>query len=128
MNIKRSYILFVLLLFAVQTIYAQLPNDIVAAFEKGNASKLSSYFNPTIELIIIDSEEIYSKAQAEIILSDFFSKNKPSKFSLLHNGGKDSSQYAIGQLVCGTKKYRVTLYLKQISGKTHIHQLRIEKE
>ena len=103
-----------------------IPNEIIAAFKAGDASSLAKYFNSTIELTINNKEEIYSKTQAEIILKDFFAKNHPVSFSILHQGGKESSKYAIGSLKTNNQEYRITFLLKSVNSKVFIHQLRIE--
>lgn len=125
---KRIIITTLLLLGTLQAFPVDIPGEIVSAFKSGNATQLSNYFNPTIELTVFDKEGIYSKTQAEIILRNFFAENPPNQFQILHQGGKDDSKYAIGSLVSGTTKYRVTLLLKTMESKVYIHQLRIEYE
>lgn len=104
----------------------EVPEKIVTAFRTGNASELAAFFNSTIELTVNNKEEIYSKTQAEIILKDFFASNPPSSFTLLHQGGKETSKYAIGSLKSGTSNFRITFLLKSVNSNVFIHQLRIE--
>ena len=106
----------------------EIPSGIQEAFRKGDASSLSSYFSSTLELTLYEKEEIYSKTQAGIILRKFFSDNPPSQFKIIHQGGKENSKYAIGNLTSGTKSFRVTFLLKTEENKVLIHQLRIENE
>ncbi|MBA7529672.1 hypothetical protein ES705_21870 [subsurface metagenome] len=106
----------------------EIPEQIIAAFNAGDASKLSQYFHKTIELTFFKKEEIYSKTQAEIILRDFFAKNPPKQFKILHEGGKESSKYAIGRYISNSDTYRITFLLKTIDSRVFIHQLRIENE
>lgn len=126
----KKYIILLLLaaISAFQGFAKEVPQGIINAFNSGNASQLTQYINRTLELTMFDKEEIYSKTQAEIILRDFFSSNKPTQFKIIHQGGKENSSYAIGNLDCGTKKYRVTLLLKTVDSSVYIHQLRIEKD
>lgn len=123
---KVIFLSIIGLYFSLTCIGGDIPSDIVNAFKAGNASTIASYFNSTIEFTIYNKEEIYSKTQAERILKDFFTHNPPSQFTLLHQGGKESSKYAIGSLVAGSKNYRVTFLLKSMNSKVFIHQLRIE--
>ena len=113
-------------LFSLNVLGGDIPQVIVSAFESGDAASLAEYFNSTIELTINNKEEIYSKTQAEVILKDFFTKNPPTAFRILHQGGKESSKYAIGNLQTRTKNYRITFLLKSVNSKVFIHQLRIE--
>ncbi|MFO7939273.1 MAG: DUF4783 domain-containing protein [Bacteroidales bacterium] len=106
----------------------KLPSDIRIAFKVGNAKELSRFFNTTIELVILDKEDVYSKVQAEQILDKFFIDYYPKSFKFIHEGGKGESQFAIGQLVTFNGTFRVYLLVKKKNEKPFIHQLRIEKE
>jgi len=125
---KILWLVLFLLLIAQSGFSSDIPGEIVSSFNSGNAAKLSQYFNQTIELTFFEKEEIYSKTQAEIILRDFFAKNPPKQFKILHEGGKESSKYAIGQYISNTKTFRITFLLKTINSKVFIHQLRIEND
>ncbi len=125
---KRVIIIGILSLGFLYAFSIEIPGEIISAFNSGNAAQLAKYFNQTIELTMLDKEEVYSKTQAEIILRNFFSENPPKSFRILHQGGKETSKYAIGSLTSGTQKYRVTFLLKIVNSKVYIHQLRIEYE
>ncbi|MBL7110981.1 MAG: DUF4783 domain-containing protein [Bacteroidales bacterium] len=105
-----------------------IPDSIVLAFQAGNATELAKHFNTSIELVILEEEDIYSKTQAEQIIRKFFSDNKPSSFTVIFEGGKEPSKYAIGKLVTSTGPYRVYLLIKENEGSPLIHQIRIEAE
>jgi len=121
-------IFFILVLSSGMTQDETIPSQIPAAIRSGNAAQLASHFNELVELVILDKEDVSSKAQAERILKDFFSTHPPVKFTIKHQGGKTQSKYAIGQLETGKGKYRVYFLLKWSEGKAFIHQLRIESE
>jgi hypothetical protein len=104
-----------------------IPQAVIDALRSGNTTVLSGYFSTSIELAILDQEDIYSKQQAELIIKDFFSKHVPSSFVILHKGGKEGSQYAIGNLTTSSGNFRVTLLIKQKENKPYIHQLRFEE-
>ena len=105
-----------------------LPQAMLDALKTGNSVQLSKYFNTSIELAIPGKEDIYSSKQAELIIKDFFTKHVPSNFVVLHKGGKEGSQYAIGNLTTSKGKFRVTLLIKLRENKPYIHQLRFEEE
>jgi hypothetical protein len=95
----------------------------------GNAAELAKHFNSSVELVILENEDVYSKQQAEQILKSFFEKNKVKSFTLLHQGGKEGAQYAIGNLeTTSSKVYRVYFLVKESGGQPLIHQMRIEEE
>lgn len=105
-----------------------IPEGIISAIKSGNSSGLAAFFNANVELVILDKEDVYSKVQAEQIVKDFFSKNKPSNFTILHQGGKEGAKYAIGSLVTNTGTYRVYFLIKNTGKKPVIHQFRIETQ
>ncbi len=107
---------------------SEIPEGIITAIRTGNASALAAYFNASLELTILDKEDIYTKQQAELIMKDFFIRNVPASFNILHKGGKEGSQFAIGNLVSSGGSFRVTILVKIKDNKPLIHQLRFERD
>ena len=73
-------------------------NAITKAISEGNAEALGQYFDQSVEISVLDNEDVYAKAQAIKVVKDFFAQNKPKSFSQVHQGtskGNDS-QYCIG--------------------------------
>ncbi len=105
-------------------------DEIANSIRSGDAKQLSTYFGPTLDLTIINREDVYSKAQAEQVIKDFFSKNTPKSFTVIHKGSSpEGNQYAIGNLVTMTgKTYRTSFYFKNTGGKNVLMELRIESE
>jgi hypothetical protein len=133
MNLKKTitrFLFFGAIVFGLTSFsaFGDVPDGIVIAFKAGNAKELSKYFNNTIELVVGEKEGVYSKAQAEQIVKDFFLKNPVDKFMLLHEGGKEASKYAIGTLYTLKGTYRITLLIKTVNNKPIIHQLRIDED
>ena len=106
----------------------EIPRDIAIAFKVGSAEELARYFNNTIELVILDKEDVYSKIQAQQIIDNFFTDHYPKNFAIIHQGGKGESKFAIGQLKTFNGTFRVTILIKLKNEKPFIHQLRIETE
>lgn len=127
---KRSLLFFYLMLWLIiipLISSAQIPNQIIAGFKGGDAKIVASHFNESIELTILDRENVCSQAQGEQILKDFFSRNKPTDFQITHKGG-DASVYAIGKLLTSNGNFRVYFLLKPKDNKPLIVQLRIDKD
>lgn len=105
-------------------------DEIAAAIRTGNAKEVSNYFSSNIDMTILTQESMYSKAQAEIVLKDFFAKNPPKSFVLIHKGtSKEGSMYAIGNMESSSgSTFRTYFFIKQVSGKNLIQELRFEKE
>jgi hypothetical protein len=106
---------------------ADVVDDIAAALRSGNAHSVSVYFADKVDLKVLEQENVYSKAQAELILKDFFAKHPVKGFTVVHKSGlKNDSQFAIGTLETGAGKYRVHYLIKLSGGKMTVTQLRIE--
>ena len=106
---------------------ADIPEEIILSLKSGNSKTLAKYFNSNIELQILDDENVYSKSQAELIVGNFFKKNPPTGFNIIHNGGTQDAKYIIGNLITTQGTFRVYFLLKDKSGKPLIHELRIEE-
>ena len=116
---KYKLIILAIILAGVQSIAsADIFDDIANSLRSGDAKSISHFFGNTIDLTIIDQEEVYSKVQAEQILRDFFTKNTPRSFTLIHKGeSKEGARYAIGSMVTAQGvTYRTYFYLKQQGG------------
>ncbi|MBO9729086.1 MAG: DUF4783 domain-containing protein [Chitinophaga sp.] len=102
-------------------------DDVVAALKQGDVNGLSRYLDNTVEINISGKSNSYSKAQAEIILKDFLSKNQVKSFELVHQGG-DNSRFGIGNMVTGNGTYRVSFFLQKKGGSMVLNELRFESK
>ena len=103
---------------------------ITEAISKGDATELSKYFDQSVEIALLDEEDVYNKTQATTVVKDFFAKNKPTSFSQVHQGtskGQDS-KYCIGNLTTSTATFRVYIYMKVVGETYTIQELRFDKE
>ncbi len=127
---KISFVLIFVsgFLFSSVNSNAQIPDEIVLSLQTGNAKVLSDYFNDNVELVVLDNDNVYSKAQAKQIVNNFFNSFTPESFNVIHQGGKEGSKYVIGNLKTNNGNFRIYFLLKNSNGKDYIHQLRIEKK
>lgn len=105
-------------------------NAITKAISDGNAEALGQYFDQSVEVAVLNNEDVYAKAQAVRVVKDFFSQNKPTSFSQVHQGtsrGNDS-QYCIGNMVTAGGTFRVYIYMKVNGSSFLIQELRFDKE
>lgn len=121
-----SFFIF-LSFYALSYAQEQIPDKIILSLNTGDAKLLSEYFNQNVQLVILDNDNVYSKAQAQQILSNFFSGNQPEKFAVIKQGG-ESSKYFIGILTTKQGQFRVYFLLKQDKGKSYIQHLKIERQ
>ncbi|MBI3511281.1 MAG: DUF4783 domain-containing protein [Bacteroidetes bacterium] len=102
-------------------------DDVAQAIRSGNAEDLSKYFADNVDLKVLEQENIYSRAQAELILKDFFAKHPVQEFTIVHKStANNESQFAIGTLKTANGTYRVHYLLKGPAGSTTVSQFRIE--
>lgn len=134
MNFKLSYVAAVLLAFLMTVTFftetkAQSMNQISAAIQTANSRELARHFDSNVELTIIANEGMYSKAQAEQIVKDFFSKYPPRSFDIIHQGSSDrGSMYGIGTLVTSKQTFRTYIYILNESNGFLIQQIRFEED
>ena len=127
---KKITTLLAIFLIVNSTFAIDVYDEISSAIRSGDAKQLATFFGPTIDLTIINREDIYSKAQAEQVIKDFFSKNIPKTFTILHTGSSpEGTLYAIGNLIATNGKvFRTSFYIKSSGGKNILQELRIETE
>jgi len=127
----KSFKIFVLfLLFTASTKALDIYDEIANAIRSGDSKQIAMYFGNSIDLTIMNQEDVYSKAQAELIVKDFLYKNSPKTFSILHKGSsKEGTLYAIGNLVTlNGKTFRTSFFVKMGAGKYIIQELRFESQ
>ncbi|HNV96406.1 MAG TPA: DUF4783 domain-containing protein [Bacteroidales bacterium] len=125
---KTLLTFFLAMITTVIFAQTELPSSISNAIKNGNAAELTKSFNINVDLTLLDKQDIYSKTQAESLLKDFFTKNIPSNFTVIHRGGKEDAQYYVGKLTTSTGNYRISILIKGQAKTSFIHQFRIEKE
>lgn len=103
--------------------------EISNAIGKMDGGKLAGYFGTTIDLEINETNDNYSKTQAEVIIQDFFKTNPCLSFTLNHQGDSDNgAKYFIGTYKTAKKNFRVYGLLKKENDKLLIRQLQFDPE
>jgi hypothetical protein len=125
---KLIFLTLASLFFLPAICRGQIPNEIFESLNSGNAKVLSDYFNQNVELVILENDNVYSKAQAQQIVSKFFAQYKPEKFTIIKQSPKEGSEYVIGNLVTKLGSFRVYFLIKKDKGKSYIHHLKFEKQ
>lgn len=128
---KKLKLIFTFLLFlGIIQGYAgvnEVPAEIINALNKGDAAVIATYLNDNVELSIENKNDIFSKQQANSIITDFFRKNTVSGFSLIHKGKKESASFIIGTLTTSKGAFRVYILTRtNNTNKEVIQQFRIE--
>ena len=101
-------------------------DEVITALRSGNATQMSKFFDNTVEITMPDKNNSYSKSQAEMVLTDFFSNNSVKSFAVIHKGENAGSQYAIGTLVTKNGSFRTTIFMKLKADKQFLQEIRFE--
>ena len=127
---KLLKIAFLLLSFNCLAANADIYDELAEAIRAGNAHHIAGYFDAKVNLALSNQEDVYSKAQAELLIKDFFSKNPVKSFNLVHKGSsKEGSLFAVGTLTCtNNKSFRVSFVMKSVKGVNTIQELRFENQ
>ena len=82
-----------------------------------------------VDLTIPGFQDNCSKAKAERILQDFFTKNQVTGFHPFQTGTlSDGSKFNIGALEAGNKKFRVFFLFRKTNGAYLIFQFQLQQE
>jgi hypothetical protein len=116
-------------MFTAFTLMAGPFEDVISAIKKGDVPTMSKYLDKTVEINIAGRSSSYSKAQADIILKDFFEKNQVKSFEILHQGeAGGGSRYGIGTLVTSAGTYRLSFFLQKKGDTLVLNELRFENK
>ena len=104
-------------------------SQIKETIKAGSAKELSRYLNQTVDVMIDEKMESYSKAQAEFVLRDFFKNHPPAEFNIIHQGSSKGGQpFAIGLYKSGSETYRVFMKIKPVGDQQLVHEIRFSRE
>lgn len=110
------------------TAQADITPQVVDAMGKGDATAIGKLLVSSVDLTILDDEDMYPRDQVVRKLGQFFQRNTPQSFVIKHQGtSKLDDHYRIGDLTTSTGVYRVTFFMKRSSSSMEIKQLRIER-
>ncbi|MGN0309435.1 MAG: DUF4783 domain-containing protein [Bacteroides sp.] len=125
---KRVLLFLVTFAFWGASLLAQdVPEGVVAAFRKGSAQELKGCLSEQVDLLM-DSRNVSTERETTLAkLSDFFTRNKVSSFSVNHQGKRNESSFVIGTLSTDKGDYRVNCFFKLVKNRYVVHQIRIDK-
>lgn len=102
-------------------------DGVINALRSGNAGQLSGYFDDNVELTLPDKSDSYSKAQAQLIVKDFFNNNGVKGFEVKHKGDNPSGgHWCIGTLQTNSGNFRTNVFMKTKSGKEVVKEIRFQ--
>jgi len=102
-------------------------DEVIGALRSGNATELAKYVDDNIEIALPDKTDTYSRAQALMVLQDFFANNGVRSFEINHKGDNGgNSQFCIGTLQTKAGAYRTTILMKTKNGRQLVKQIRFQ--
>ena len=124
-----SALIFLTQIFHPGLLQGDIVDSLSTLFKSANSKEISKIFSPSVELTINEEEDVYTKAQAEQILREFFTKNAPVNSTVVHLINTNPN-YRFGILSLSTKnaKFRVAITLKKTVNTFFITELRIEPD
>ncbi len=127
----KRLVFTVLLLFLTIFVRAQggMAEAIGAALRAGDATGVSRYFGPSVDITIHNATSTYSRTQGELVLRDFFSKNEVRNFEIQHSEPSSARpvNFTIGYLHTGNGRYKVLMWLRPRDGGYVLKEIRFEK-
>ncbi len=101
-------------------------DEVIAALRSGNSVQLAGYFDENVEVTLPDKSDSYSKAQAQLIVKDFFGNNGVKGFELKHKGDSPSGHFCIGILQTNAGNFRTNVFMKIKNGKEVVKEIRFQ--
>jgi len=101
-------------------------DEVIGALKAGNVSELSKFIEDNVEITLPDKSDNYSKAQAGLVLRDFFSNSGVKSFDLKHKGDGPSGQFCVGTLVTKNGNYRTNIFMKVKGNKQIMKEIRFQ--
>ena len=101
-------------------------DGVISALRSGNATELAKYFDDNVELTLPVKSDSYSKAQAILILKDFFDNNGVKNFEVKHKGDQSGGQFCIGTLQTKAGNFRTTVFMKNKNNRELVKEIRFQ--
>jgi len=101
-------------------------DEVIGAIKGGNANGMGKYMDENVEITLPDKSNNYSKAQAVLVLKDFFDNNVVKTFDVKHKGDQNGGHFCVGTLQTKSGNYRTTIFMKTITGKDYVKTLRFQ--
>lgn len=121
----KTLVILLISILSLSFSYKDITDDISGYLKASNSKALSEIFSDKVSIKILDAEDLISKAQAQTMIEDFFTKHKVKNYTTSHsslaNGGH---QFLTGTLETSNGKFRVSILVRG----NIISQFRIEND
>jgi hypothetical protein len=100
-----------------------------SAIAGGSSRGLAQFLAPSVEVGFDGDKQSYNATQTELVMKNFFAKNPPASFDIVHQGASnDGIPYAVGHYVGRNGNYQVFIKLKPKQASPTIDTLDFTKE
>ncbi len=104
-------------------------DTLVPFIKSGNSKEIAKSFNATIDFATPEHSDLYSKAQAELLLRDFFKQYPAKSYTIQHRGSSaQGAHYVVGRYEYAKGVLRVYILTKEQNGQELIQELHFENE
>jgi hypothetical protein len=125
---NKLLLLFSIAIFTLASAFKPVSglDDVIAALRAGNAQELAKYIDDNVEIALPNKSDRYSKAQAVMVLKDFFANNSVLGFDKEFTGENGGSQFCVGKLRTKSGNYRTTVFMKTKDDKQVVKEIRFQ--
>jgi len=100
---------------------------ILSSLLAGSSKDLAKNFASSVSVAVKQEDGVYSKFQAELVISEFFKQNKPSKVTLAQRMTNNAANaYYVFLLKTQNQNYRVFTKLIENNDVFYISEIRFE--
>lgn len=125
MNTVLYVLFFVLSVFGSSDL-REIDKTIGAALKNADAKELSKHFTSSVKLSIYRDEQIATKYQAELILSEYLKDNKLQEIKKLPLSEEQSNNYFIYEAKTQNRKVRIFIKVVKLKNNEFISEFRVE--
>ncbi len=122
---------FIIKIVASLVILFVVPSDIPygtleKAMESNDAKSIINFGTEKVLLNILGKEGAYTQYQAQLILSEFFTKKPKGTFAFIFRGKETSDGiFAVGNYVVRSESFRTTFHFRTIKSESRLESLTI---
>jgi hypothetical protein len=121
--------LFILLIGFSYQLFAQSSDALINSMKSISASGIAKHFEQNIEMTLLTQSGTFSKAQAEVVLKDFLTRNGVKSFELKHQGASpEGAKYFVGTFTTPSNSFNAYVYGKQSGSIFLVRELRVEEK
>lgn len=102
-------------------------DEILDGVNKGDAEKISRYFDKTVDITVKNKSQSYSKSQGSLVLKDFFYNVKVLHFEIVDLSRQpDQSEYLFGNLITKQGNFRTFILIRPRGDSKLLQEIRFE--